>query len=638
MSYYHKTELLAPAGKWDVLQKAAEAGADAIYVGGKKFNMRLLRSEFNFTDKELKDAVEFLHQNGKKLFVTVNNLYFDWEIEQLKDYLMFLQDIDVDALIIQDTAVLELCRDLQLKLPLHASVQMGIGSADAVKFLEDNGFSRVILSKNLSLQEIEDIYKKTNLDIEYFVHGDLCISHTGQCYMSSFVAGKSSNRGQCIKPCRWSYRLRDGFLNDEAPKYYLAHNDLCLYSHLLDLIEAGVSSFKIEGRMRSADYISHLVSKYRKALDEIAADPLTYKPDTDGLQELYDQRVRDFTAGNLLGKPGIESIGLSGEREPFFPTSAVKLTSLTAEDYQGLADDTAYGNYNTELSVKVGDIESFAKLCSLGVDNLIVGCEDTWRKDNIWRKQDIARAVEIAEKNGIKVFLETPRIMLQGEMGLVNDIAEIAGKINLHGIIVNDYGSLRLIREKGLSLRGGYGFNVTNSLAVEFLAANGVERITASQEIQMENLESMLKSGTEIEVMIHGPLCGIITDFCIAGALNGRREGDCAKYCLYGDYALRDEFDQEYLIRTDRNCRNYIFYPYDLCLFPYLAVLAAAGIKYMRIDGQYYDAETLTEVVKIYKEALEGLGQGKWEQESSFNRLLQLSPRGLTAGPLLAKP
>jgi len=634
MISYRRVELLAPAGRWDVLQKAAEAGADAVYVGGKRFNMRLLRPEFNFTDQELKDAVDYLHQRNKRLYVTVNNLYFDYEIDELKDYLVFLQDINVDALIIQDIAVLKLCKELQLGLPLHASVQMSIGNFEAANFLSDNGFSRVILSKNLSLKEIEDIYKKTSLDIEYFVHGDVCISHTGQCYMSSHISGKSSNRGQCIKPCRWNYCLKAGFLDYEPHGYYLAHNDLCLYPYLADLLKAGVSSLKIEGRMRSADYIAHLVSKYRKALDEIAANPLAYKPDAGDMKELEEKRIRNFTVGNLFGKPGVESVGITGEREPFFPTSAIRLVPLAADDYRKLENNVTCA---AELSVKVSNIESFNSLCRLGLNTLILGYGNMRQNRSAWDGQSIRRALEIAGEEGIKVLLEAPRILLQEDMGLIRDILEIAGEGRLHGIIVNDYGSLRLVKEMGFRMWGGSGLNVTNSLAAKFLIENGLERITASQELQIDNLETLLASGAETEVMVHGPLCGIITDFCIARAVNGKNEDNCKKYCLRGDYALYDDFDQEYLIRTDHNCRNYIFYPYDLCLFPYLPFLISKGARYMRIDGQYYDTRTLLEVVRIYREALEEISLGKWEQEHNYHKLLEMFPQGLTAAPLFSQ-
>ena len=178
----NQVELLAPAGKWDVLQSVAQAGADAVYAGGKRFNMRMLRPDFNFSDRELKQAADYLHDLGKRLYITVNNLYGNDDLSEIQDYLFFLQEIKADGLIIQDLAVAKIHREMGLTIPMHASVQMGVGSSSAVKFLESLGFSRVILSKNLNLQEIEDIHSNSNLGLEFFAHGDMCISHTGQCF------------------------------------------------------------------------------------------------------------------------------------------------------------------------------------------------------------------------------------------------------------------------------------------------------------------------------------------------------------------------------------------------------------------------------------------------------------------------
>jgi U32 family peptidase len=200
-----KLELLAPAGRIEALHSVVEAGADAVYLGGKRFNMRALKTDFNFADEEIAEAVQFLHQHHRKLYITVNNLYNGEEIDDIADYLLFLQGLGVDALIVQDLGIINLCQEMQLKLPLHASVQMGIANLEAVKILEEKGFQRVILSKNLGLDEIRAISTGSSLGIEFFIHGDLCISHAGQCYMSSFIAGESGNRGRCRKPCRWPY-------------------------------------------------------------------------------------------------------------------------------------------------------------------------------------------------------------------------------------------------------------------------------------------------------------------------------------------------------------------------------------------------------------------------------------------------
>ena len=226
MNVVRELELLAPAGRMEALHSVVEAGADAVYLGGKRFNMRALKTDFNFADEEIAEAVQFLHQHNRKLYITVNNLYNGQEMDDIADYLLFLQGLGVDALIVQDLGIVNLCQEMQLKLPLHASVQMGIANLEAVKILEEKGFQRVILSKNLGMDEIRAISAGSSLGIEFFIHGDLCISHAGQCYMSSFIAGESGNRGRCRKPCRWPYALQ-GAQGDEIAggHYLLAHND-----------------------------------------------------------------------------------------------------------------------------------------------------------------------------------------------------------------------------------------------------------------------------------------------------------------------------------------------------------------------------------------------------------------------------
>lgn len=632
----NEVELLAPAGKWSVLENVVQAGADAVYAGGKRFNMRMLKAGFNFSDQELKDAADYLHQQDKKLYITVNNLYYDDEINELKDYLLFLQDIGVDALIVQDAGVIHIHNELGLNIPLHASVQMGVANSETVKFLEDKGFTRVILSKNVSLEEIKDIHHKSSLSIEYFAHGDLCISHAGQCYMSSFIAGESGNRGRCVKPCRWKYSLQgiNGGSMD-TPSYLLAHNDLCLYPYLSELIDAGVFSFKIEGRMRSAEYLAYLITIYRKALDKIIENPSGYKMDENEYRELYDHRVRDFTAGNLFSRPGIDSIGITGEREPNFPTSVYKLSPLQTKDYDEEKEPPVADGKLKELSVKIGNLESFKQLCNSGVDNIIIGCEKIRQIKNGWNNKTIAEALQIAEDSSVNIYLETPRIVSQNDLSVVDECINVQNRDRLNGFIVNDAGILNMVKKTGLSVWAGYGLNIDNVRAAEFYYANGISRITASQELDYSKLKSILASGIEVETMVHGPICGMISDYCTARAVVNCEKKNCSVYCRSKDYGLKDEYGQTYQIRTDKECRNHIFYPHDLCLFACIPGLVSAGLKYIRIDGQYYDNVILMKLVKIYRDAMYDLQQGQWNQKDNFNRLLDMFPRGLTSVPLV---
>ncbi|HBK54528.1 peptidase U32 family protein [Syntrophomonas wolfei] len=635
-------ELLAPAGRWDVLEQVAAAGADAVYLGGKRFNMRMLRQDYNFSDQELRDAVDFLHQQEKKIYITLNNLYYDVELNELKDYLFFLQDIAADALIIQDMAVLALCRELKLDLPLHASVQMGIANLQAARFLEDQGFSRAILSKNLSWEEIQEIHDGSKLALEFFAFGDLCIAHAGQCYMSSLVAGESGNRGRCLKPCRWPYRL-EGAGQSKIMAHYLAHNDLCLYPQLSALLAAGVTSLKIEGRMRSAEYLAHIIGIYRQALDKISEAPETYEMNEEDYRKLTEKRVRDFCSGNLFSRPGIESIGLSGEREPLFPTRPVKLKKLAANETSEVPEGPGIGWPEQQpcWSVKIGDFKSLEAMAALGIKRLILEYAAGNRCPSGWGAEEIKTALSMVAGSDIEIWVETPRIVSQNELGkLEEDLRSISQLPDRVGFIVNEPGSFRLLRSRGQAVWGGHGLNTSNYRAARFWREQGMSGVTASLELEWSRVKSLLSQVEETELLVHGPLAGIITDFCLPRAVQpaavGNAGKDCPLYCLQEDYYLMDEWGQKYRVRADGSCRNQIFYPYDLALIRRLPELLTAGLKYWRIDGQYYPAELLKQTLGLYMETAQDLPAGKWSPERA-NSLLKLFPAGLGSSPLFAE-
>ncbi len=626
MKQKNELELLAPAGNWDVLTAVAEAGADAVYAGGKRFNMRGLRPDMNFSDEEIKSAVDYLHDKGKKLYITLNNLYYDYELSELKDYAAFLASAGVDALIIQDMAAARICRDLGLDIPLHASVQVGISNLPAVQCLEEEGFARVILSKNTSLEDIRTISLSARIGIEFFAHGDLCISHTGQCYMSSFLSAEGGNRGKCIKPCRWHYRLNN---NRGAIQqgYLLANNDLCLYPYLSELAEAGVSSYKIEGRMRTPEYLQHLIKIYRSALDRIIEGKEEQAANHQEMKLLQEKRIRNLCSGSLLGRPGLESVDASGQREPFFISNSFKVRSNDREDYpKGLE---ATGRIE-EISVKIGSLKAMEAICNSGADNLILECEAMRSPGSGWTPQQIEQAAKL--NPGIKLVLESPRIMdNQDASGFKRTLGRV-DRDSIHAVIANDFGAINIARQMGFRVWGGYGLNICNSTAGSFYHAQGVERITLAQEMQFSHLRRLKEYGAEADILVQGPLCGMISDYCFIKAAHGW-EDECPARCTGDEYCLSDPEGQRYRVRIDMKCRNYVYYPYQACILPYLPVLSAAGIKNIRIDGQLYNEMVLSEVTSIYLQAVREMNQGKWDQEPGYGRLLEIFPAGLTSSP-----
>lgn len=254
-----KPELLAPAGSFEEFFAAIEAGADAVYTGLKDFSARAKAK--NFTLGEIEKLTRYLQGEGKRLYVTLNTLVKEQELPQLIDTLGALEQIGIDAVILQDLAVWKLARDHFPGLELHASTQMTIHNSAGVKMLERMGFTRGVLARELSLAEIAEIRRQTTLELEHFIHGALCFSFSGQCYFSSFLGGKSGNRGRCAQPCRRRHRYR------QQQGYYFSTNDLSAIELLPELEQAGICSLKIEGRMKSAEYVHKVVSAYRRVLD-----------------------------------------------------------------------------------------------------------------------------------------------------------------------------------------------------------------------------------------------------------------------------------------------------------------------------------------------------------------------------------
>ena len=259
-------ELLAPAGSLDHVLAAIDAGADAVYLGGKSFNAR--KFAHNLSDEELAEAVRIAHVFGVKIYVTVNIVMADKELKALTGYLKYLDSIHVDGIIVQDLAVAAVARKAAPNLPLHGSTQMTVADLDGVRFLERLGFTQAVLAREVSIDEIREICSRTTMAIEVFIHGASCMSYSGQCLMSSFIGGRSGNRGACAQPCRLPYNLlKDGSPLLEEEAYILSLKDLNSLEYIDALMDAGVSSFKIEGRMKGLGYVRSVVQAYRRVID-----------------------------------------------------------------------------------------------------------------------------------------------------------------------------------------------------------------------------------------------------------------------------------------------------------------------------------------------------------------------------------
>ncbi len=300
-------ELLAPAGDLEKLETALAYGADAVYVGGECYGLRAQAG--NFTLDGLSQAVAVTHARGRRLYLTLNAYLRPQEMPALAGYLEALRPLGIDAYIVADPGVLALVRRIDPQRPLHLSTQANSTNAEAVRFWQAAGVSRVNLARELTLEEIRIIHAATGAELEVFVHGALCVAYSGRCLLSAALTGRSANQGACTHPCRWSYVLteesRPGehfpIEEDERGTYVMNSRDLCLIEHLPDLLAAGVNSLKVEGRMKSRYYVAAVTRVYRAALDRYLADPDGYTFDPVWRQELEKVSHRPYDRGFLFG-------------------------------------------------------------------------------------------------------------------------------------------------------------------------------------------------------------------------------------------------------------------------------------------------------------------------------------------------
>jgi len=328
----HKPELLAPAGNPEKLRMALRYGADAVYLGGKDFSLRAFSG--NFSLEEIQEAVIFAHNLDKKVYVTINIFPHNEDLIQLPEYIAALRDIGVDAFIIADLGVFRVARMVAPEIPLHISTQANNTNWASVLGWQEMGAKRVVLARELSLAEIQLIRSKASLELEAFVHGAMCISYSGRCLLSNYLTGRDANRGECAQPCRWKYSLVEEtrpneylpVLEDERGTYIFNSKDLCLLEHIPELVETGLNSFKIEGRMKSVYYVAVVVKAYRDAIDRYLADPVNYTMQPKWLEEVSKISHREYTTGFYFRKAGPDDqiYGSSSYIQPYDFVGLVK--------------------------------------------------------------------------------------------------------------------------------------------------------------------------------------------------------------------------------------------------------------------------------------------------------------------------
>jgi putative protease len=304
-----KIELLAPAGNFEKLETAIHYGADAVYLANKAFSLRNYSG--NFTLDEMSEAVSYAHKNDVKVYTACNIFPRNFEVGAISDYLEKLGKIGPDAVIVADPGILAQARRIIPQIPIHLSTQANTTNFQAALFWESLGVERVNVARELSLEEIGEIAKRCSIEIEAFVHGAMCISYSGRCLMSTFMTKRDSNRGMCSHPCRWKYfaveELRPGeylpIFEDDRGSYIFNSKDLCMIEHIPELMESGIASFKIEGRMKGINYLASTVKVYREAIDAYYDDPSKYHTKKEWIEELASINNRDYCSGFYFGDP-----------------------------------------------------------------------------------------------------------------------------------------------------------------------------------------------------------------------------------------------------------------------------------------------------------------------------------------------
>ena len=435
-------ELLAPVGSMESLYAAIQNGADAVYLGGKLFNAR--QNASNFENDEIKEAVDYAHLRGVRVYITANILIDDSEMESVIDYIKYLYEVDVDAVIVQDMGLANLVRNFFPKLEIHGSTQMTINNLYGAEFLHDMDFSRVVLARETPLDEIKYISENTPIELEAFIHGALCISYSGQCLMSSMIGGRSGNRGRCAQPCRMPSSLvdKDGrLLEDWDKKHILSTRDLNTIEEVDKIVDAGIVSLKIEGRMKRPEYVATIVKNYRKALDQ-GIDSLDEK-DKEDIEQIFN---REFTKGAMLGSFGDDFVSVDRPDNRGLYIGRVSRADKY-KVYIELEKDISIGDgiefrlssgdtkgLRSTIDAKAGEIATFEKPGYILNDTLVYKtssvdlldrAKESYQDENVIYKIDADINIEIGKEPELKIKYRNKEVSVIGDKK--TELAQKAG-------------------------------------------------------------------------------------------------------------------------------------------------------------------------------------------------------------------
>ncbi len=613
--YYNKKaiELLAPAGTFDIFESIIRSNCDAVYFGGQVLNMRMIRKGYNLSNDEIKKAITMSHDLDKKVYITVNNLFNHEDLNVAKDYLLFLNEVQPDGLIVQDLAVLQLTKELSINLPLHSSVMMNVHNLAMINTLQKQGISRVVLSREMSLDQIKYIKTQTDMEIEYFTHGDMCVAHGSQCHYSGILFGMSSNRGRCLKPCRWDYHIKkDGQLY--KTKFPMAVKDMCMYPYLPEMIDAGIDSFKIEGRMRQKEFIVNLINYYGDAIDRYIQDPTGYDRTKD-YKKIVDTRKRDLSTNYAFGKPGLSNINLRYEGTGKFystgkvfsiPTEEPAITDTQLNTISNTIDTYMTNHKATppvkQISVKVGTMEQAKLAIEKGVKTIYLS-GDVYLPHKPFTKDDVKYLAN--HKGDSHIILGLPKMMRDLDMisykNLLDELAE-----DLDGILVTNIGAITAFSDYGLPIIGDYTLNIYNYKAIDYYKGLGLDQYTLSIESKLPDLLTTITHSTlPSEIIIHGRPCVMYLEHDLFA--NTKHPTDNG----YNDTYYKEDTvlhlvtpAGEYPVYKDQYERCHMLPSKEICLYSLLPSLESLNITSYRIEGMSYTTEQLEYLIDAYQKTV----------------------------------
>ena len=605
-------ELLAPAGTFEIFKEVIQSGCDAVYFGGPVLNMRMMRKGYNLSHEEIVEALDIAHRLNKKVYITVNNLFSEEDVEEAREYLRFLDGARPDALIVQDMAVLELIREMELSLPIHSSVMMNVHNLEMIYALRDLGVSRVVTSREMDLQTAKLLGQRSGMELEYFIHGDMCSVHGANCYFSSHVFGMSSNRGKCMKPCRWDYRIKkDGYVY--PAEYPLAVKDMFMYEHLPELIESGITSFKIEGRMRDKEFMVMLANSYSDAIDRYIDDPIGFDRTKDS-KELYNNRKRDFSTAYAFGKPGLSNINRRYEGTGKFYSTGKVFSTPTAERElsekrvmeirERLAKEKRTEQAKPKLAVRVNNMEQARLALELGVDNLYLS-GDVYEPDRPFTKGEIKELGAL--KGDTKIYLGMPRMMTELHFDQYDQL--LAGeRLPIDGLMVTNIGAIRRYSTAGYPLIGDSNLNVYNHLSARLYAGLGLTQLAVSPEMTLEHFATFASQcDVPLEVVVHGtPALMYMEHDLYENTEVMEPIGEEDNQHVPNSVLVLKTDKGENPVYRDQHGRCHLLFAKELCYLPFLGEMSGVGISSFRIEGTTYSAQELREIICAYQQAIEG--------------------------------